>query len=131
MVKGCKLWQDIEEILDDFPEYVEGCKLCLLQHGDELAFSTTISITVRTTSDIYIAYDSDIKGNDWFCDRPSGTKGAVLYTKMGRQERIKTSVGTILSNIRHIRLYSGNNIDLPPTETNKPNIIIFVKETEG
>ena len=131
MEKGCKLWQDKEEILDDFPEYVDGCKLFLLPHGEEMAFSTTISITARTTSDIYIAYDSDVKGNDWFCDSPSDTRKAVIYNKMGRQERIKTSEGTILSNIRHIRLYEGNKIDLPPTETNKPNIIIFVKETKG
>jgi hypothetical protein len=129
--KGCKLWQEKEEMLDDFPEYVEGCKLFLLPHGEELTFSTTISITVRATSDIYIAYYCDVKGNEWFCDSPSETKKAVIYTKMGRQERIKTSIGTVLSNIRHIRLYVGNKIDLPPTETYKPNIVIFVKEAKG
>ena len=129
--KGCKLWQRNEEMLDDFPEYVEGSKLFLLPHGDELPFSTTISIAVRTTSDIYIAYDSDVKEKDWFCDSPSGTRKAVIYTKMGRQERIKTSMGTVLSNIRHIRLYVGNKIDLPPTETKKPCIVIFVKEGKG
>ena len=124
--KGCPLWRDNEETLDDFPEYLDDSLVFLVTREEKTPLQTTISITTPKTVDIYIAYQNEraTNGQGWLLDTKT-------YRKMRRQDHIQTSKDTTLSNISKTRLYEGNKHDLPPTKSENPLIAVFVKEVKG
>ena len=120
--EGCNVWEENEQELKQFPQYLEGSKLFKLPYHD-LPKQTKISVLANVKSDVYIVYKTEENGKDWI----KAKRKTMPYRKMRNTDLIKTS-RNVLSNIWRVDVFPNERIGLPPTETENPLIIVFVNE---
>ena len=125
--ENCKLWQNCEQTLDTFPEYLKGSRFFPLPYGKHMPKGTQISILTEKPSNIYIVHKDDNEGRCWLSLSSCGYEVAIEALELTRKpEEVKTKQNSILSTIWHIKSKAGDFVQLPPTETKKPVVIIFI-----